>query len=453
MEESLRRIPPHNLDAEMSLLSLLVNFPEKLPEVQAELKREHFYKRVHQEIFQAVLELDRRQMSIDELVLVDHLKQSQIFRDAGGAAYLAQIAAITPNFNHMSYVKIIVQKSRLRRLIEISNLVLSRSYSEEDADSLVADAEKEILKVAELREEKRYAHASRYAEESWDTVADLVRIRSEGGTPNVGIPTLLSELDSLMMGFKRQDMIVFGARPSMGKTAFCLQLARNLAVEQNEPVILYSLEMPGMQIMMRVLSALAGINGTRLLKGDLNQQDIQNLGQAVARVQESPFFINDQNAMTLLDIKNDLRRLTRELRERNQKLGLVVIDYLQLILSNENKASEQERIAEISRGVKAIAREFDVAVLALSQLSRKVESRQDKRPMLSDLRESGSIEQDADLVLFLHREEYYDPKNEEVKGLAEVLVAKNRNGPTGSAHMRFDKSTARFTDKAREGSR
>ncbi|MBW7876628.1 MAG: replicative DNA helicase [Candidatus Cloacimonetes bacterium] len=447
MDDTLRRIPPHNLDAERNLLSLLINFPDKFSEVATELKKEHFYKRVHQDIYECMRTMDLRRENWDEVVLGDSLKNAQSLKDAGGEAYLARLTSITPNFNHMNYARLIIKKSRLRKLIDISNQLLSRSYSEEeDADTLVAEAEKEILKVAELRDDKKFMHASHFGSESWDSIARLVMQRQAGETPATGFKTMFRDFDELTLGLKRQDMVVLGARPSVGKTAFCLQLAHNIAVTQTIPVILYSLEMPGTSIVNRLFSNMAGINGSKLAKGDLSSDEITQLGMANSRLQNSSLFVNDQNAMTLMDIKNDLRRLQRSLRDQNQELGVVIIDYLQLIQSYEAKNSEQEKISEISRGLKGIAREFDCTVLALSQLSRKVEGRQDKRPMLSDLRESGAIEQDADIVMFLHREEYYDPGNEENRGKAEVIVAKNRNGPIGSVSLFFDKHLARFRD-------
>ena len=315
----------------------------------------------------------------------------------------------------------------------------------EDVDIFIQQAEANILQIAEVREERTFRHIKSIAEHAFEEIANAYYDSKE---TMPGIISKLSDLDNLTLGFKRGDMIILGARPSMGKTALALHLARAVCVEQKLPTALYSLEMPAEQLMTRFFSAQGKIDGRNLQVGKLNAKEIGDLNRALSALSSSPMFINDQSAMTLYDIRNDLRRMNRKLEPDKQKIELVIIDYLQLVLSTEKKSSEQERVAELSRGIKNIAREFQVPVICLSQLSRKVDDRKDKRPMLSDLRESGAIEQDADQVMFIHRPEYYEPDVVEERGKAEIIVAKNRNGQTGTAVVNFDKSTGRFQNLA-----
>lgn len=446
MEESLQHVPPNNHSAELTVLSSVITWPEKLTEIQVNLRPEHFYKKIHQEIFSAMVQLDSDSQTIDFVTLNEKLSTSKIYKDVGGERYLDQVAAVVPAAEPKTHVEILIQKAKLRTLIHTVNRLRSAAFEEpEDVDIFIQQAEANILQIAEVREERTFRHIKSIAEHAFEEIANAYYDSKE---TMPGIISKLSDLDNLTLGFKRGDMIILGARPSMGKTALALHLARAVCVEQKLPTALYSLEMPAEQLMTRFFSAQGKIDGRNLQVGKLNAKEIGDLNRALSALSSSPMFINDQSAMTLYDIRNDLRRMNRKLEPDKQKIELVIIDYLQLVLSTEKKSSEQERVAELSRGIKNIAREFQVPVICLSQLSRKVDDRKDKRPMLSDLRESGAIEQDADQVMFIHRPEYYEPDVVEERGKAEIIVAKNRNGQTGTAVVNFDKSTGRFQNLA-----
>ena len=446
MEDSLQQVPPNNHSAELTVLSSIITWPEKLTEIQTALKPEHFYRKIHQEIFSAMVKLDADSQTIDFVTLNEKLSNSKIYQDVGGERYLDQVAAVLPAAEPKSHVEILIQKSKLRHLIHTVNSLRSAAFEEpEDVDIFIQQAEANILKIAEVREERSFRHIKSIAENAFAKVADAYY---DNKVTMPGIVSKLTDLDNLTLGFKSGDMIILGARPSMGKTALALHLARSVCVEQKLPTALYSLEMPAEQLMTRFFSAQGKIDGRNLQVGKLNAKEIGDLNRALSTLSASPMFINDQSAMTLYDIRNDLRRMNRKLESEDKRVELVIIDYLQLVLSTEKKSSEQERVAELSRGIKNIAREFQVPVICLSQLSRKVDDRKDKRPMLSDLRESGAIEQDADQVMFIHRAEYYEPEKLEERGKAEIIVAKNRNGQTGTAIVGFDKSTGRFQNLA-----
>lgn len=446
--QELDYIPPHNLDAEQTVLANFLSLSmddSRRMEVFQRLKPNQFYKKIHQEIFKALQALDARSENIDYITLANELEGNRIYEDMGGKSYLDKLTAVIPRANVISYVEIIAQKAKARHLISICKDLLEKSYSgEEDTKELVELAEKKVFEIAQFSEEAGYQAAGKFATEAFDMIAEVFEDKDGKVVP--GVATGFKDLDKLTLGFKPGDMVILGARPSMGKTAFCLQIAKNVAVDRREATVIYSLEMPGTQLVTRLFSNLARINGMNLLSGKIRTEEANRLTRAVMELQQSPLFINDKSGMTLYEIRNDVRRLARELSQEGKTLSMIVIDYLQLIGSSEKYSSEQVKISDFSRGVKNLAREFKVPVICLSQLSRKVEDRADKRPMLSDLRESGAIEQDADQVLFLHRPEYYSPENAEEKGVAEVILAKNRNGPTGSVKLHFDRNNACFQD-------
>ncbi|PCJ17234.1 MAG: replicative DNA helicase [Candidatus Cloacimonadota bacterium] len=442
----IQRVPPQNLDAEESVLATLLAFPEDcFDQIQASLEPEHFYRKIHQVIYKASKDLSIKSRKIDYITIAEELKSSRIFNDAGGTAYLDKLMSIIPSSsNYMSYVQIIVEKASKRQLIEAANFILSESYEEKvPVTELLEQAENQIFSIGKTSDDKFSKHAEYYAEEAWDFITEAVA--NKGGTS--GVSSGLADLDKLTMGFQESDMIVIGARPSMGKTAFVLQLCKNIAIDQKLPLVMYSLEMPGRQLMNRIFSCMTKINGSKLITGDsLSQTEVKALMKAQGQVSSSPLYINDTGSMTIYDIKNDLRRVRKSLQDKDEKakIEMVVIDYLGLIRSSDPKMSEYDSITKISQELKAVGKEFKVPIIVLSQLSRNVESRSDKRPMMSDLRSSGAIEQDADLIMFLYRDEYYNPNADESKGKAEIIVAKHRNGPTGIVHLAFDKNNASF---------
>jgi replicative DNA helicase len=446
MENYSGRVPPYNLDAELCLLNLLIARPDKILEISSDLSLSHFYKAVHQEIYEAILALDRLKEHPDCITLEDKLQGSTVFQESGGGAYLEKVSNAIPNtLNALSYSRIIREKAKLRQVIRVSNDLLTRAYNEsEDASSLIEQAESSIMAISEVKVEKSYQHAKKFADDAFNVISNAYH---KGDGSSSAVPTGIKDLDALTLGFQESDLIILGARPSMGKTAFSLQLALNIAVHQKLSTVVYSLEMPGKHLVTRMFSNLARIDGMSLRSGSISEGEIRCLIKAVGEVTASPLWVNEAPGLTLLDIRNDLRRLQREFaHDESKRLRLVIIDYLQLIASTERRANDQERVAEISRGLKNLAREFKIPVVCLSQLSRKVEERQKKRPVLSDLRESGAIEQDADLVMFLHREWYYDREKTELKRVAEVIVAKHRNGPTGDLKLDFDQDTGAFHD-------
>ncbi|MBT3786593.1 replicative DNA helicase [bacterium] len=449
-EDRLQSIPPHNLEAEQNLLATLLNFPEKVQDLQGKVRREDFYKKIHQEVYQAILDLDSSGDEVDFVTVGDRLDSSRTYQEQDGRVYLEGLMQIVPgSANPATYAKILTDKSRRRKLIHILREFMSRSFdTSEEMEFLLQEVEQRVFGVADFSSEKSYRPAREIADESWEIIAQL---HNQDDSQTRGVPSGFKDLDQLTNGFQESDMIVVGARPSMGKTALCLQLALHASLKCEVPTIIYSLEMAGKQLINRMLSGIAEIDGMNLQKGRLSDNEISRLTRALGQIDAAPLFINEYAGMTLPDIRNDLRRLGRKLsRGKNpQKLGLVIIDYLQLILSFDKKPNEQERIAEISRGLKGIAREFKVPIIVLSQLSRKVEDRKEKQPMLSDLRESGAIEQDADLVIMVHREEYYSPDKPEFRGITDLLVRKHRNGPTGDVKVHFDRRTGTFKDLAR----
>ena len=446
-EDRLQSVPPHNLEAEQNLLATLLNFPEKIQEVQGKIRRQDFYKKLHQDIFQAIYDLDAGGDEVDFVTVGDRLRSFQTYQEQESESYLEHLTQIVPgSANPATYVKILGDKARRRRLIQTLRESMSRTYdASEEIEPLLQDVEQKVFKIADFATEKSYRPAREIADESWEIIA---RIHNQDSDQPQGVPSGFKDLDQLTNGFQSSDMIVVGARPSMGKTALCLQLALHASLRAKVPTIIYSLEMPGRQLITRMLSSLAEIDGMNLQRGKLTNSDISRLTRALGDIDTSPLYINDYAGMTLPDIRNDLRRLERKIsRGKDPKhLGLVIIDYLQLIRSTDKKPSEQEKVAEISRGLKGIAREFKVPIIVLSQLSRKVEDRKEKQPLLSDLRESGAIEQDADLVILVHREEYYQPDKTELRGITELLVRKHRNGPTGEVKVHFDRRTGTFKD-------
>jgi replicative DNA helicase len=388
--------------------------------------------------------LDRASESVNYLTLEEKLKHSRSFAESGAALYLDKIIDYTPAADVESAARIIAQKSRLRRLIGLCQDVSAKAFSEShEPDELVEKAEREIFDLTRADRNSSYAHCKDVADETFIRISEAYKNKLEGREVLRGVPSGIPDLDKLTYGFQDSDFIVLGARPSVGKTAFCLQMAMN-AILQDYPTVVYSLEMPAQQLMFRLFAMHSRVSAESMKKGHLSKTQSAKLARALAHLSEAPLYINDKSSITLYEIRNDVRRLAKELTAKGSELRMIIIDYLQLISSTERRQNEQERISEISRGLKGIAREFNVPLICLSQLSRKVEDRADKRPMLSDLRESGAIEQDADLVMFLHRPDYYDKKTPEIQGLAEIILAKHRNGSTGDVMVRFNKETTSF---------
>ncbi|NLG85844.1 MAG: replicative DNA helicase [Firmicutes bacterium] len=434
------RLPPCNVEAEQSVLGSMLLDGEAVITATEILRAEDFYQENHQQIFKVMLDLSNRGVACDLVTVSEALHQEGKLELIGGIGYLSDLASAVPSTANVEhYARIVQEKSLLRQLIREANRIIEHSYAAaDDATTILDQAEKAILDVAQRRMGQDFLPIRDALVEAFDRIEYLAQ--NQGVIP--GIPTGFRDLDRLTTGLQPSDFIVVAARPSMGKTSLCLNIAQHVALYHQKPVALFSLEMSREQLVQRLLSAEARIPSQKLRTGALDEEDWPRLVAAMGRLSEVPIFIDDSAAPTVMDIRAKTRRLVQE-----QGPGLVIIDYLQLIAGHGRSESRQQEISEISRALKALAREVKCPVVALSQLSRAVEQRQDKRPVLSDLRESGAIEQDADLVAFIYRDEYYNPESEK-KGIAEVIVAKQRNGPTGVAQLAFLPDYTLFHDLA-----
>lgn len=430
------RLPPHNHEAEQAVLGSILLEPSVLVSVNERLKPEDFYRQSHQRLFQVMNELGEQGEPVDLVTLTAELQDRKLLEEIGGVTYLNELASAVPTAaNADYYAKIVEEKAVLRRLIRTATQIAMSGYGgTEELNQLLNDAERRILEVSQRRiRGNGFIPIQEALMESYEQIEALHF--NKGGIS--GIPTGFVDLDRMTSGLKGSELIIVAARPAMGKTAFALNLAQNVAVRGGQTVAIFSLEMGASQLVSRMLASEGNIDAQAFRTGNLNEEDWEKLTMAMSTLSEAPIFIDDSPGVTVYDIRAKLRRLQVE-----RGLGLVVIDYLQLI-SGRGGESRQQEISEISRSLKLMAREFNVPVIALSQLSRAVEQRQDKRPMLSDLRESGSIEQDADVVTFLYRDDYYNEDSEK-KNIAEVIIGKQRNGPVGKVELLFLKNYNKF---------
>jgi len=437
----LGRNPPQNISAEQAALgSMLLQEDAVLHGVDI-LRPEDFYKKSHQIIFKCILELFEKSRGVDLVTLTEELNRINLLEDIGGVTYLTNLINSVPTAANIEYyIKIIEEKSILRNLIISATKIISMGYEEkEDAKILLDKAEHLIFEVSERNLGQSFVPIKEILQDSFEKIESLYH-RGEFIT---GVPSGFDEFDDITTGFQPSELIVIAGRPGMGKTAFCMTIAQYIAVSKNVPVALFSLEMSKSQLVQRMLCSEARVDAHNLRKGRLAESDWPTLSMAAGRLASAPIFIDDTAGISCLEIKAKARRLKAQ-----HNLGLVIIDYLQLIASSGRVENRQQEISEISRSLKGLARELNVPVIAVSQLSRAVEQRERKRPRLSDLRESGAIEQDADLVVFLYREEYYKPKTER-KGIAEVIISKQRNGPTGQIDLAFVKEYAKFENLTR----
>lgn len=430
------RIPPQNIDAEQAVLGALFLEPEAFYRVADIIRPGDFYQHGHRLIYEAAVRLQEDGEPVDLVTVTDRLRREGALEKVGGAAYVASLVEMVPtaaNIEH--YARIIEEKSLLRTLIFVAARISEMGYDErEAADRLVDQAEQMIMELGARRTPGSFvplkdilAHALERIERTYHNKGRIA-----------GLPTGFADLDRLCSGLQPTDLIILAARPSVGKTALALNIAYEVAARQGLPVALFSLEMGKEQLVNRLLCAEGRVDQNRLRTGNLRDEDWERLAGAAAQAESVPLFIDDTGGASLRDIRARAKRFQAE-----RGLALVVIDYVQLIEPNKRAENRQQEIAQISRGLKELAKELDVPVLALSQLSRAVEQRQDKRPLLSDLRESGSLEQDADVVMFIYREELYN-KETDRKAIAEIIVAKQRNGPTGRVELGFFKEFPRF---------
>lgn len=440
------KIPPQNLDAEMSLLGAVLIDDEVLANVSDRLKPQDFYDNRHEKIYDAMFRLYEKHRPVDLLTLSDELSKKDELEVVGGSAYLTELTNYVPTAAHAeAYADMIVQKAVRRRLIKASSDIAELGFDEEkNIQELLEVAEAELFSVSDAGTKQDLVSLEHILTESFDRIEELHRDRGKLR----GIKTSYRDLDNLTAGLQKSDLLILAARPAMGKSTFALNLAYNIASKEKQAVLVFSLEMSKEQLVDRMLAEAAGVDAWNIRTGNLSDDDFEKLSNAMGEMAEAPIFIDDTPGMTVLEMRTKARR-----EAHNQPLGLIIVDYLQLMQGSGRGGSDNrvQEVSEISRGLKLIARELNVPVIALSQLSRSVESRNPQIPQLADLRESGSIEQDADLVMFLYREDYYNPETDR-QHITDLIIAKHRNGPTGRIELYFHPERLRFMslDKQRD---
>jgi replicative DNA helicase len=441
----LGKVPPQAVELEEAVLGALMVEKDAIISILDVLKPESFYKDNHQKIFKAVVELSTRLEPIDLLTVTEELRKTEILDEVGGVVYLAQLTSKVGSAAHLEYhAKIIAQKYIQRELIRVSTEIQNKAFDDSiDVDDLLDYSEMELFKVAEGNIKRETTPISTLVNQALKHLEEAGK-REDGLS---GVPCGFSELDRMTSGWQPSDLVIIAARPSMGKTAFVLSMARNMAVDHDVAVAFFSLEMASLQLVNRLIVSESGIPHEKIRNGKLTPQEWTQLTVKIGNLQNSKVYIDDTPALSIFELRAKCRRLKAQ-----YDVGIIVIDYLQLMTGpTDSRGSREQEVSTISRSLKAIAKELNVPILALSQLNRSVETRGgNKRPQLSDLRESGAIEQDADMVLFIHRPEYYgfneDEEGNSLIGLAEIIVAKHRNGAVGDIKLRFRKEQAKFTD-------
>ena len=430
---------PNNTDAEASLLGAILIDPESLVKIADNLSTEDFYDPKHRRIYQAVTDLYSENSAIDVLTIADKLKNNDDLDTVGGPSYLTELTNYVPTASHIEqYAEIVAQKALRRRLITVSKEMTELSMDEsKKLSELVEEAEARLFEVSQKHTKQNIISLEEVLATSFDRLDELHKDKGQIR----GLPTGYKDLDNILAGFQKSDLVVLAARPSMGKTALALNFAHNIAVQSAEPVLMFSLEMSKEQLVDRLLSMESGVDAWALRTGNLSDNDFEKIAQAMGTLSEAQIYIDDSPGITISDLRTKARR-----EAHKRQLGLIVVDYLQLMSGGSRFGGDGNRvqeISEISRGLKGVARELNVPILALSQLSRSVENRHPQIPQLADLRESGSIEQDADVVAFIYREDYYNPDTERKK-ITDILIKKHRNGPTGGVELYFDNEKQRF---------
>lgn len=425
MNDSLRTMP-QNLEAEQSVIGSMLIDKNAIAQVAEVLEAEDFYRDAHKIMFKAIRDLYNKDIPIDMITLVDYLKSNDMLDQVGGITYITEISTSVPSTaNLSSYIKIVEDKSTLRRLIRSSTEIIEESYNKQDSvESVLDSAEKKIFNISEKRNTSDFEAMSTVLERGF---LEIEKIFNNKGQLN-GVPSGFKDLDVKTSGFQSGDMILIAARPSMGKTTFCLNIAQHAAIKAGKKVAIFSLEMSKEQLAYKLLCAEANVDMVKLRNGDLDDRDWESIARASGPLASAGIYIDDTAGISVMEMRSKCRRLKME-----HGIDLIVIDYLQL-MSGSNSENRQQEVSEISRSIKALAKEMKCPVIALSQLSRAPEQRADHRPMLSDLRESGSIEQDADIVMFLYREYYYS-KEKEDENMAECIIAKHRNGEVGTVNL------------------
>jgi replicative DNA helicase len=438
----LDRVPPQNLEAEQSILGAILIDNEALPKTLEIIDPEDFYKQSHRKIFNVMTELFERNEPIDMITLTNYLKKIDELENVGGISYLSSLVNMIPTAANVKYhSKIVREKAILRGLLRSATEIANKVYEDNfDAEDLVDYAEKSVFDISDKRIKASFVTLKEVIKDSFEMIENLYD-KKETVT---GVPSGFRDLDELTTGFQKGDLIVVGGRPSMGKTAFALNIAQHVGVELREPVAIFSLEMAKEQLALRMLCAEAMVNSNSIRKGFIKKEDWHKLTSAASNLTGAPIFIDDSSSITVLELRAKARRL-----KMDAGLSLVIVDYLQLMRGKGSFERREQEISDISRSLKALAKELSVPVIAVSQLNRSVEQRRPPKPMLADLRESGAIEQDADVILFIYRDEIYNKDNPANKGLAEVDIAKQRNGPAGeTVKLTFMSKCTRFLNRA-----
>ncbi|MCX6804605.1 MAG: replicative DNA helicase [Patescibacteria group bacterium] len=437
------KVPPQNPQAEASLLGSLLMDKDAIIKIADVVHIDDFYVDKNSHIFESILSLYEKREPLDVVTLSEELDKQGTLKSMGGASYLTELVNGVPSAAHVvQYAQFVAQKATLRRLIKASSQINTMAYDEDQPlDSLLDNAEKTLFDVSQKHLRQNFVSIKDVLAESFDRLDSLHKDKESLR----GVPTGFSGIDNLLAGLQKSDLIILAARPSMGKTSLALNIAQNVATKEGVPVGVFSLEMSKEQLIDRLLASEAGIDSWKLRTGSLEDKDFEKLNKAMGVLSEAPIYIDDSAMANVMEMRTKARRLQSE-----HDLGLIVIDYLQLMSGRNSSENRVQEISEISRGLKGMARELNVPVIALSQLSRSVEQRSPKIPQLSDLRESGSIEQDADVVMFIYREDYYE-KDSEKKNIADILIKKHRNGPTGEVELFFQPEQTLFKSIDRGG--
>ncbi len=433
---------PQNIDAEQSVIGALFIDRNSIAKVTRFLRAEDFYMESHRKIYEAILFLEENGHPVDLITVVNHLRDTGVLDRIGGATYIASLASMLPTAANVEYhAHIVEEKALLRNLIQIATRIANLGYEGENVEQLIDQSEKMILELT-----------SRRASSAFTTMKELVmqvlkfieeRYKNKGAI--LGVESGFYDIDKLCCGLQPGDLIIVAGRPAMGKTSFGLTIAHYVALSQRLPVAVFSLEMSKEQLVQRMLCSEAKVDQQKVRNGQLNESDWIKLTEAATKLANAPLYIDDSALLSVRQVRAKAKRLQLE-----KGLSLIVIDYLQLMQSNLRVENRQQEISEISRSLKSLAKDLQVPVVALAQLSRQVEQRQDKRPIMSDLRDSGSIEQDADIVMFIYRDEYYKSDSDK-KGITEIIIAKQRNGPTGAVELAFVKEFTRFLNLSKQG--
>lgn len=437
MDAPVMRSLPQSIEAEQSVIGSMIIDKSAIAQVAEKLTEDDFYRDGHKIIYKAIFEMFKNDMAVDLVTLLEYLKSTDQLEKAGGVTYITEVSSSVPTTaNLSSYIKIVEEKSILRRLIKASTAIIEDSYNKQGEVEGVLDlAEKKIFDIAEKRSTSDFEALSDVLERGFLEIERLFNNKGQ----ITGVPSGFTDLDAKTSGFQKGDMVLIAARPSMGKTTFALNIAENAALREGKSVVIFSLEMPKEQLAYKLLCSEANVDMLKLRTGNLDDKDWENIARATGPLSKAKIYIDDTAGVTVMEMRSKCRRLKME-----YGIDLILIDYLQL-MSGSSSENRQQEVSEISRSIKALAKEMECPVIALSQLSRAPEQRADHRPMLSDLRESGSIEQDADLVMFLYRDEYYNKETED-KNMAECIVAKHRNGPVGTVKMAFLGALSKFGD-------